>query len=81
MGARDFGLPEDPAAIADEEVAPYRGLSPGERYARFLDLMRLMERIWHSLDPERRRRCERALEALDDAGRWWERAGPDAGRG
>lgn len=73
MNARDFGVPDDPFAAALEDVEPYRGLSPRERYERFLDLMALLEQIWKSIEPERRRRYERINDQLDDPGRWWER--------
>lgn len=73
MRAHDFGVVEDPYEAAEEEVRPYRGLSPCERYGRFLDLMGFLEGIWKSLPPERRARCDRARTDLDDPGRWWER--------
>lgn len=73
MRARDFGIVEDPNEATEEEVRPYRGLSPRERYARFLDLMRFLEGIWNSLGPERRAHYDRIRSELDDPGRWWER--------
>ncbi len=54
-------------------MRPYVGLPPSERYARFLDLMSYLERIWRSLPAKRRRQYEEANDRLDDAGRWWER--------
>lgn len=73
MDARDFGLSIDPHDCAQEEVRPYLGLSPSERYRRFLDLMSFMESIWKSLDPLKRARYDRIQADLDDPGRWWER--------
>lgn len=70
---RDFGFSDDPFASADEDVKPYLGLTPAERYRRFLDLMSFMERIWRSIDPERRAHRDRVQEQLDDPGPWWER--------
>lgn len=73
MSAREFGMPEDPRRVAEEEVRPYVGLSPSDRFARFLDLISFIERIWNSLPAERRTQYERANDRLDDPGRWWER--------
>lgn len=73
MNARDFGMTDDPAAGAAEEVRPYLGLTPAERYRKFLDLMLFMERVWNSLDPARRAHYDRVQAQLDDPGRWWER--------
>lgn len=73
MSARDFGMPDAPHLIAQEEVRPYLRLSPAERYDRFLDLMSFLEQIWNSLPPDRRARYELANDRLDDPGRWWER--------
>jgi len=72
VNARDFGVTDDPYQAAAEDVRPYRALTPRERYERFLDLMSFLEEIWRSLHPERRRLCERAGDALDDPGRWWQ---------
>jgi len=71
--ARDFGLSDDPFETAEGEVAPYRALSLPDRYARFLDLVATMERIWETMPPEKRRRSSLAADELDDLGRWWER--------
>ncbi len=76
MNARDFGFPDDPYAAAEEDVKPYRGLSPRERYAAFLDLMSFLEKIWKSLDPRKRAHYERVDDELNDPGRWWERVPP-----
>lgn len=38
MDARDFGLTNDPYAEAEEDVRPYRGLSPAVE--QFLQMMR-----------------------------------------
>ncbi|MBI5243468.1 MAG: hypothetical protein HY922_07235 [Elusimicrobia bacterium] len=73
MDARDFGLTNDPYAEAEEDVRPYRALSPAERYSRLLDLMRFMDRIWGAIEPAKRAGYERAQDELDDPGRWWER--------
>lgn len=73
MRARDFGVSEDPDEAALEEVAPFRDLSPAERYLRFLDLVAFYETIWKSLDPGLRARYMLAQRELDDPGRWWER--------
>lgn len=60
MNARDFGLPDDPMKTAQDQVRRYVGLSPPERYARFLDLMSFLERIWNSLPAEQRARYGKA---------------------
>ncbi len=73
MDARDFGMSIDPFEIAEDEVRPYRCLSPRERFERFLGLMSFLERIWRSLPAEKRVRYDRAQAELDDAGKWWER--------
>ena len=73
MSAREFGMPDDPQLIAEEEVRPYLRLSPSERYARFLDLMSFLEQIWKSLPADKRERYAKANDRLDDPGRWWER--------
>ena len=73
MNSRDFGVTDDPYEEAAEDVRPYVGLTPRERWMKFLDLMAFMERIWKSLDPQRRAQYERAYLSADDSGRWWER--------
>ena len=73
MNAGDFGLTEDPDAAAEEDVRPYRGLSPVQRYKKLLDLLSFMQEIRKSLDPLRRERQDRIQDELDDPGRWWER--------
>ncbi|MEK7743561.1 MAG: hypothetical protein AAB578_04165 [Elusimicrobiota bacterium] len=73
MNARDFGMTDDPAAAAEEDVRPHRGLSPLERCRKLLDLISFMNDIRRSLDPARRERQERIQDELDDPGRWWER--------
>ena len=77
VDARDFGFATDPWQQAEEDVRPYRQLSPQQRYACFIDLMALMERIWKSIDPERQARYASAQAKLDDPGRWWERVPRD----
>ena len=72
MRASDFGFSDDPDEAAREEVRPYVGLTPAERYARFLDFVAFYEEIRRSLDPELRARYERARR-LDDPGPWWQR--------
>jgi hypothetical protein len=72
--AADFGYSDDPNESAIEDVRETRHLSPAERYKRFLQLIRFMESIWKSIDPERRKAYLRVEEELDDPGRWWERA-------
>ena len=71
--ARDLGGTDDPWASAMDDVEPYRGLTPQERYQRFLDIVSFMERVFKSIDPDKRARYDRARMALDDPGRWWER--------
>lgn len=73
MNARDFGLTDDADLAAEEDVRPYRGLSPAQRYGRFLDLMSYVEQVWRSLEPSRRARYDRAQQELDDPGPWWTR--------
>ncbi|MBI5210379.1 MAG: hypothetical protein HY927_10445 [Elusimicrobia bacterium] len=48
-------------------------MAPSERYRRFLDLMRFMDHIWKSLDPDKRAHYDLVQRRLDDPGRWWER--------
>lgn len=73
MKARDFGISDDAQASVDEDVRPYRDLSPAERYWKFLDLMRFMERVRGAQDPGRRAHYDRVQDQFDDPGRWWER--------
>lgn len=73
MDARDFGVEMDPMRSAEEDVKAYRGLSPAECYAHFLDLMGFTDLIMRSRPIEEWRRTWRRLDQLDDPGRWWER--------
>lgn len=44
-------MTDDPDAAAEEDVRPYRGLSPLQRYRKLLDLLSFMAEIRKSLDP------------------------------
>lgn len=68
-----FGISNDPYVQAEDDVAPYRRLSPRECWGHFVDLMRFTEVLMRTRPPEEWRRAFRVHDALDDPGRWWER--------
>ncbi len=73
MSVRVLGIEVDPVRVAEEDVEPYRGLSPAECYAQFVDLMNFTDVLMRPTPVEESYRVWRTLDAIDDPGRWWER--------
>lgn len=73
MSVRVLGIETDPIRVAEEDVAPCRGLSPAECYAQFVDLMNFTDILMRSTPVEEWYRVWRILDEMDDPGRWWER--------
>jgi len=73
MEARVLGIETDPVRVAEDDVAPYRGLSPAECHSQFVDLMNSTDLQMRSITVQEWYKAWRALDAVDDPGRWWER--------
>jgi hypothetical protein len=73
MKAADFGVTDDPYRQAQDDVAPYRGLTPQECWRRFIELTQFSEMLMRTRPVEEWKRLLQIHDALDNPGRWWER--------
>jgi hypothetical protein len=64
---------DDPFATARADVAPFAALTPQQRFAQFLDVLAFAEVALRRMPEPELLRKWRALDAVDDPGRWWER--------